>query len=142
MGNNVTIPPQRLSYKRKSKEWRKQVVDALDSGFTMYHSPSTRLSVKEKLINQNLYEGILETEDMARYLNPYGIVGNEINQKLAHHAIIVPKVDVLVGEESKRVFDWSAIVTNPDAVSDKMNAMREEVKSRLVDIISQKSKNR
>jgi len=138
MASNTSIPQQRLSYKKKSKKWRKQVVDALDSGFSMYHSPSTRLSIKDKIINQSLYEGVLDTEDMARYLNPYGIVGNDINQKLSHHAIIVPKVDVLVGEESKRVFDWSAIVTNPDAVSEKMESLREEVHNRLVEIISKK----
>jgi len=135
---NTKIPPQKLSYKKKTKEWRKQVIDALDKGFSIYHNPYTRLSVREKMINQNLYNGILDVDDMARYLNPYGIVGYQINKDLGHHSIIVPKVDVLVGEESKRAFDWSVIVTNPNAVSEKQKAFREMVRQKLIMMFQQK----
>jgi len=138
MSDNTKIPAQKLSFKRKTKTWRKDVVDALDKGFSMYHNPGTRISIKDKVINQNLYEGVLNTEDMAKYLNPYGIVGYEIDKNLGHHAIIVPKVDVLVGEEAKRKLDYQVVVTNPDAISSKMESLRNDVKGRLISILQQK----
>lgn len=136
--NVSKLPQQKLSFKRKSKNWRKEVVDALDKGFSIYHNPSTRINIAEKIINQNLYNGILDTADMAKYLNPYGIVGYEINKKLGHHAIIVPKIDVLVGEESKRFLDYQVIISNPDAISSKIKSLRGDVKRRLIGILEQK----
>ena len=134
--NATKIPQQKISWKRKTKKWRQEVVDSLDRGFSIYHNPSTRIAVSEKIINQNLYNGILDTEDMAKYLNPYGIVGYNINDKLGHHAIIVPKIDVLVGEESKRYLEYQVVVTNPDAISSKMQSLRSEVKQRLITILN------
>jgi len=51
---------------------------------------------------------------------------------------MVPKIDVLVGEESKRKFEWKVIVTNPNAVSDKENALRDDIKQKLLAILQQK----
>jgi len=136
--SNVKLPRQRLAYKRKGEQWRKDNIDAIDKGYSMYYNGGLRLSLAEKVINQNLYEGVLDTSDMAKYLNPYGIQGYDIDKGLGHHSIIVPKIDVLVGEVANRQIDWEVFVTNPDAVSSKIKNKRADISKRLMDIIQAK----
>jgi len=135
MSEDRTMPQQRLSKKRKGKAWRKQNLDAVDSNWGMYNNGLVRSYYRNKVINQNLYEGSVSKRDMAAYLNPYGIVGLEINKEVGHHNIIVPKIDLLVGEEINRDFDYTAIVTNPSALSDKQKAKSNYVINEVVKVI-------
>jgi hypothetical protein len=72
---------------------------------------------------------------MALYLNPYGIVGLAVDREIGHHNIIVPKIDLLVGEESNRDFDYTVIVTNPSALSDKQNAKQDYIINEVTKIV-------
>ena len=136
MGEDRTMPQQRLSKKRKGKAWRKQNLDAVDSNWGMYNNALIRSYYKNKVINQNLYEGVVSKNDMSLYLNPYGIVGLEISKRISHHNIIVPKIDLLVGEEISRDFDYTVIVTNPGALSDKQKAKASYVIDEVSKIIA------
>jgi len=124
---DIKMPRQRVSKKRKGVAWRKQNLDSVDSNWGMYNNTLVRDYYRNKLVNQNLYEGNVSKEDMARYLNPYGIVGLSVSNDIGHHNIIVPKIDLLVGEEASRDFDYTVIVTNPNALSDKQNAKSKYV---------------
>jgi hypothetical protein len=48
---------------------------------------------------------------------------------------MVPKIDLLVGEEINRKFDFSCIVTNPDAISHKEETKKEFIKQRFAQFI-------
>ena len=52
-----------------------------------------------------------------------------------------PKLDVLRGEESKRVFDYRVIVTNPNAVSEIEENKKQEIFQRLQQLISDTSQS-
>mgnify|MGYP001254002183 CR=1 FL=1 len=41
------------------------------------------------------------------------------------------KLNVLRGEESKRVFDFRVVVTNPTAISERENAKKEELMEKV-----------
>lgn len=49
------------------------------------------------------------------------------------------KLNVLRGEESKRVFDFRVVVTNPNAISEIENDKKQELLSRMQQIIQDSS---
>jgi len=134
--NKIKLPQQRLPRAKKGKAWRMSVLDACDSNWGMISNNDVRDHYRNKRINQKLYEGVLDREDMKTYLNPFGIVGLRSNTtEIGHHNIMVPKIDLLVGEEANRDFDYTVVVTNPNAMSDKQNAKRDYVINEVTKII-------
>ena len=132
--HNVKTPPQRLSFSKKGKEWRKNNVDNGDNN-SLYHNEGVRQSLKNRVINLNLYNGVINTNDMKEVVNPYGIDADFIPKSIPHHPIAVPKIDLLVGEEIKRRFDWSVVVTNPNAVTAKENDRKNVLTQRITQYI-------
>lgn len=57
-------------------------------------------------------------EDLHLILNPNDIKADFIPEKIQHYPIMNSKLNVLRGEESKRVFDFKVVVTNPNAISE------------------------
>ena len=120
------LPPQQLSFSKKNKAWRKKCVDFGDDR-SLFHYHLTTKSVFAMKINYDLLNGKVHMPDMKLLLNPYDLQASFIPENIQHYSIINPKLGVLKGEESKRLFDFRVIVTNPNAVSEI-----EEEKNRLV----------
>lgn len=116
--NSITLPRQRIPYSQKNKEWRVRCVDYADR-HSFYNNERVRKSLQNKIINLNLYNGIVDIRDLTNVVNPHQIDASFVPSNIPHNPIIVPKIDLLVGEEIKRRFDYSVIVTNPDAISKK-----------------------
>jgi len=131
---NVKTPPQRLSFSKKGKEWRKNNVDNGDNN-SLYHNEGVRQSLRNRVINLNLYNGIINVNDMKEVVNPYGIDADFIPKAIPHHPIAVPKIDLLVGEEIKRRFDWSVVVTNPNAITAKENDRKNVLTQKITQFI-------
>lgn len=117
-------PRQRLSFKRKTKEWRKDNVDYGDT-YSFYNNDEVRNNLENKIINLQLYNGIVNMDDMMKVINPDGIDASYINSSIVHNPIIVPKIDLLVGEETNRPFDFNFIVTDSDSVTRKMEDRKQ-----------------
>lgn len=134
MSNNINFPPQQLSMSRKGKKWRQQHLDWADSKSYFNYSP-VRNSLKKKRINYDLVNGILHMSDLEQTLNPYSVQGSFTVDKIQHYPIINSKLNVLRGEEFKRVFDGKVIVTNPNAISEIEEAKTAEIMEELHAII-------
>lgn len=132
--NNLNQPPQRLPYSKKTKEWRIDNVDFADK-YSFYNSESVRKSLRNKVINLNLYNGIVDVRDLSNVVNPYQLDASFIPDNIPHHPIVVPKIDLLVGEEVKRRFDWRVMVTNADAVSAKEEDKKKIYMQRLTEYL-------
>ncbi len=131
---NVPLPRQRLPYNQKNKQWRKDVMDHADT-HSFYHNEEVRKSLKNKSINLNLYNGIVDIQDLTNVVNPHHLDASYVPDNIPHHPIIVPKVDLLVGEEYKRRFDWQAVVINPDAISKKEEDKRNFLIQKLTEFL-------
>jgi len=81
----------------------------------------------------------LDQNDMKRMTNPFSINGLTIPAKVQNYPIILPKIDLLVGEEMGRRFDWRVIVTNSDAVTQKERDIKRIIDDTLVNIVTQGS---
>lgn len=131
LGKQLKQPAQRLAYSKKNKAWRKENVDAADK-HSFYYSERVRQSLRNKVINLNLYNGIVDIKDLTNLVNPYQLNASFIPDNLPHHPIAVPKVDLLVGEENNRRFDWKVVVTNQNAITDKENKKKEVITEKMV----------
>lgn len=135
MSEFINFPPQQLPFHRKTKKWRKQVVDWADSKTFFNYSP-VRKSVIHKKINYDLLNGKLHMQDLEIVVNPENQSAGFIPDKIQHYPIMNSKLNVLRGEESKRVFDFRVIITNPNSISEIENAKKEELLQRLQQLIA------
>ena len=129
-----TFPAQQLPFTKKGKKWRKQCVDfACDHTFLL--SGANRESVLHKQINYDLFNGVLHMDDLELVLNPTKLRNDLIPEKIQHYPIINAKLNVLIGEESKRLFDYRVIITDPNSISEANKAKQEELLADLQQLI-------
>lgn len=138
MAGLINLPPQQLPFNRKNKAWRKRHLDWADNKTFFNYSP-VRKSVIHKKINYDLLNGKLHMSDMEIVLNPEGIKAGFIPDRIQHYPIMNSKLNILRGEESKRVFDYKVIVTNPNAISEIEDNKKNELLQRLRTLIADTS---
>ena len=130
------IPPQMLSYRQKTKEWRRAHLDWADKR-TYYFGNMVRNSIMKKRINYNLINGVLDMRDVELILNPDSVNALFIPESIQHFPIMNSKLHVLQGEEAKRRFDYKVIVTNPNSISEiemnKLSSIQEQVQAMIED---------
>ena len=129
------LPPHQLPFKRKNKEWRKKFVDWADSK-TFSTNSLVRKSVMHKKINYDLLRGVLHMSDLELILNPDHLKAGFIPDRITHYPIMNSKLNVLIGEESKRVFDFRVVITNPNSISEIENNKRDAIRERLQQLLS------
>lgn len=136
MGNEfINLPPQQLPFKKKNKSWRKKHLDWADSK-TFFNYSLVRKSVVHKKINYDLLNGKLHMSDLELILNPENIKAGFIPDRIQHYPIMNSKLDVLRGEESKRVFDFRVIITNPNSISEIEERKKSEILMKLQEWVS------
>ena len=124
------FPRQMLSDRQKNTEWRKQCVAWAASRSFLTYQPIAKSCI-QKRINYDLLEGKLYMPDLQMVLNPYKLEADFIPDNIQHYPIMNSKLNVLVGEELRRPFDYRVIITNPEAISEleenKKKAVQESI---------------
>ena len=136
----INLPPQQLPFSRKTKEWRKKHLDWAD-GKTFFNYNLVRKSVIHKKINYDLLNGKLHMSDLELILNPESTKSSFTPDKIPHYPIMNSKLNVLRGEESKRVFDFKVIVTNPNSISEIENNKKNELLQKVQQLIANTSQS-
>ena len=134
------FPPQQLPFSKKTKAWRKACVDVGDD-HSCLHNMYARKSWYDMTINYDLINGKIHMQDIKAIVNPYGIEASFIPEEIQHHSVINPKLNVLRGEESKRLFDARLIVTNPTAISEMEEEKNRQVNQKLQELIQDVSQS-
>lgn len=135
---NINLPQQQLPMSKKTKAWRKQHLDWADARTFFNHAP-VRNSVIHKKINYDLFNGKLHMQDLEVVLNPEHLKEKTAASNIQHYPIINSKLQVLRGEESKRIFDFRVVVTNPNSISEIEDAKKTEVFQQLQQLMSDQS---
>lgn len=130
MSNFINLPPQQLPFSKKNKKWRAAHLDWADSK-TFFNYSLVRKSVIHKKINYDLLNGKLHMSDLELILNPENLQAGFIPERIQHYPIMNSKLNVLRGEESKRVFDFKVVVTNPNAITEIENNKKQELLQKL-----------
>lgn len=112
--DTLKTPAQKKSTKEKYEDdmkWAKDTVDSYEYQALYYEQELHRkMNVHFKLDN-----GDIDPEEMETVFNPMGLSDNTFPSSVKNYPIAVPKIDLLVGEESKRRFDWTVRSKNPDS---------------------------
>ena len=138
MSNISQFPRQALPDRRKTAKWGKQCVLWAESKSYQNYNP-VRKSVTHKKTNYDLLRGKIHMEDVSLILNPADVQADYIPEKIQHFPIMNAKLEVLIGEELKRPFDWRAIVTNMNAVSEIEEAKKTELLNSFKQVIENDS---
>ena len=124
---NITLfPPQRLSSRKKTREWG---IRCIDSSVDLSDDEGNyiRKSMDNKRINYDLYNGIVDLTDVEKIFNPKGYKTNTFPTRPQNYPIEIPYFQLLIGEEANRRFDWRVRVLNEDAISKHEELKREDV---------------
>jgi len=119
------FPRQQLPFSRKTKAWGRSCVDWAGARTYYNHAPVRRGVVHMK-VNYDLVNGKVHMRDVASLLNPSDSSSAFSPDRIQHYPIINKYLNELEGEAGARVFDWRAIVTNPDSISDIEEGRRRQ----------------
>ena len=123
---SLQFPSQKLSRSKKTQKWAEECIKAAED-LAIFRYSGIRESYRNKLINYNLANDVLDTSDIETVCNPMGIKDATFPAKMQNYPIANPKIDLLIGEEYKRRFDWRVMVINPDAISEKEQDQRKRM---------------
>ncbi len=126
------FPSQKKSTSKKGDTWMKECVDAglgLTESRTEDGIRSSRLN---KQINKDLANGIVDILDMYKITNPFKIDG--FDRELQDYPLSRPRINLLVGEESLRLFEPQVSVINDDAVNQKEEEFKGALLGKLRDV--------
>ncbi|MFT7118787.1 MAG: hypothetical protein ACI9LF_001169 [Flavobacteriales bacterium] len=129
------FPPQKLPLTKKTKKWFGDCIEAAEQ-LSFVSDSRIRQGYQNKKANYDLANDKLDTSDVKRVTNPYSIEGLTIPAKMQNYPIALPKIDLLVGEEMKRRFDWRVRVVNEDAVTQKEKELKKLVDETLVNNVT------
>jgi len=129
------FPAQKKSDRDKNNDWMKQCVDAAQNIAIYGNNSGIRESMYNKQLNYNMYNDILDEADIHRTVNPFGISGGNFPAKMQNYPICNPKIDLLIGEESARNFNWKVRVTNMDAISEKQQIIKDRLMEYMISVI-------
>lgn len=137
---NINLPQQQLPMSKKTRAWRKQHLDWADAR-TFFNYAPVRNSVIHKRINYDLFNGKLHMQDLEAVLNPEHLKEKAAPTNIQHYPIINSKLRVLGGEESKRVFDFKVVVTNPNSISEIEDNKKAAVLQQLQQLVADQSQS-
>ena len=117
------FPIQKLPKSKKNEEWQHASVDAIigREGGNFYNGKSRYQRMK---IDYDLYNGIFDPKDMMHLTNPFN-VDDSFPASPQEFNIIRPKINLLIGEETKRPFNFRVISTNSDSASKLLDKKKE-----------------
>jgi hypothetical protein len=119
------FPAQKKSLREKTPAYLESCVKAGADMVDFAKNQGLRASYAEKKRNLDLAANILDSKDVERVTNPWKLQGVDFPLEMRNYPLTKPKIDLLVGEEIKRKFDWRIVVKNDDAISDKETLIKD-----------------
>ena len=124
--NKTSFPIQKLQMSKKNEEWQQASIDYIIGMGEVVSGGMTRSRFEELQVYYNLYNSIFDEKDLKAVTNPFK-VDDGFPATPQDYNIIRPKVDLLVGEETKRPFNFRVVRTSPDATSELQEKTKQMV---------------
>ena len=134
------FPQQQIPFSKKTKLWRAAHLEWADSKTFFNYAPVRNSSIHKK-INYDLFNGKLHMQDLESIINPEYIKEKDEIAPIQHYPILNSKLQVLRGEESKRLFDFKVVVTNPNSISEIEENKKIAVQQQLQQLIANQSQD-
>lgn len=124
-----SFPIQKIPFSQKSEEWKKTCVDYI-IGQSQLSNGSSIPTDEEMQTYYDLYNSVYSEKDLKYVTNPFN-QDDGFPAVAQDYNIIRPKIDLLIGEETKRPFNFKVCRTSDAAVSE----MQEKAKQMLLDYV-------
>lgn len=121
---NVSFPQQKLPLKKKDEKWQHDCVNFIIGEGDVTSGGMDATQFGEIQTYYNLYNSIFDEKDFKRITNPFK-VEDGFPATPQDFNIIRPKVDLLIGEETKRPMNFRVVRTSQEAASDLMEKEKE-----------------
>lgn len=127
---NSAFPRQKLPLSKKGKKWQEDCVNYIIGEGNVTSGGNSTSYYGELQTYYNLYNSIFDEKDFKSITNPFKV---EDGFPATPHDfnIIKPKVDLLIGEETKRPLNFRVIRTSQEATSE----MQEKEKQMILQYI-------
>lgn len=127
---NSAFPRQKLPLSKKGKKWQEDCVNYIIGEGNVTSGGNSTSYYGELQTYYNLYNSIFDKKDFKSITNPFKV---EDGFPATPHDfnIIRPKVDLLIGEETKRPLNFRVIRTSQEATSE----MQEKEKQMILQYI-------
>lgn len=129
------FPSQKKLFKQKTDAWRREHLDWVEEIILMKDS-SIRSNLQHKIRNFRSYLGKISINDYKSIINATGLKNFYIPEDIQHYPIAVPYLNVLIGEEFDRRFEWKAVVTNPNSISRIEEEKNNMLKRKLSELVT------
>lgn len=128
--SNTIFPPQKIPLKQKNEAWGKACVDYIAGMSETVPAGQQVTTYEEMQTFYDLYNSVFDEKDLKYVTDPFkqddGFPASPQNFN-----IIRPKIDLLIGEETKMPFRFKVMRTSQSAASD----LQEKMKSMLQEYI-------
>ena len=121
---NAMFPQQKLPLKKKTEQWQHDCVNYIIGEGNVVSGGMTKTRFGEIQTYYNLYNSIFDEKDFKRITNPFK-VEDGFPATPQDFNIIRPKVDLLIGEETKRPMNFRVVRTSQEAASELMDKEKE-----------------
>ena len=121
---NAGFPQQKLPLKKKDEKWQRDCVNYIIGEGNIVSDGPTHSKFGELQTYYNLYNSIFDERDFKKITNPFK-VEDGFPATPQDFNIIRPKVDLLIGEETKRPMNFRVVRTSQEAASDLMEAQKQ-----------------
>ena len=139
MQGYISFPRQKLPDSKKDDNWFKKNIDFAEHLLTS--DVNLRSNFKNKKANYNLRANIINVKDFEKFINPDNLDLESLPASFQHIGIENSKINLLLGEYSKRKKEFKAYISSndTDGISRKEEALMERIKQELTDVIMTQS---
>jgi len=135
----INFPRQKLSDAQKTDKWYKKNIDFAEHLLTS--DVNLRNTFKNKRINYNLRANVISPRDFEKFINPDNLDLDSLPASFQHIGIENTKINLLLGEYSKRKKEFKAYISSGDqeSISRKEQQLMEQINAEMRGIIKQDS---
>lgn len=139
MQGYISFPRQKLPDTKKDDNWFKKNIDFAEHLLTS--DVNLRSNFKNKKSNYNLRANIINVKDFEKYINPDNLDLESLPASFQHVGIENSKINLLLGEYSKRKKEFKAYISanDKDGISRKEEQLMEQITSELTSMIKSTS---
>lgn len=130
MKNLNCMPAQKIPASKKTEDWKQQNVDYIIGHSASSRNGSSRSREEEMQTYYDLYNSIYNEKDLKYVTNPFK-QDDGFPATAQDYNIIKPKIDLLLGEETKRPFNFRVVRTSDIATSN----LQDKAKQLLIDYV-------
>ena len=125
---NTNFPQQKLPLSKKNKKWQEDCVNYIIGEGNIVSGGANKTYYGELQTYYDLYNSIFNESDFKKVTNPFKV---EDGFPATPHDfnIIRPKIDLLIGEETKRPLNFRVVRTSQEATSE----LQEQQKQMIMD---------